>query len=69
MAKTTYFEVTVSVVVSTNKSGKQKKEREIYLVDAMSVTEAEAKVLEEYKESQLDYEVLGAKKSRITTVL
>ena len=37
-----YFEVTVEVVVATLKNGKDKKNKDICLVDAMSVTEAEA---------------------------
>ena len=43
-----YFEVTVEVVVATLKNGKDKKNKEIYLVDAMSVTEAEARVIGDY---------------------
>ena len=39
-----FFEVTVEVVVATLKNGKDKKNKETYLVDAMSVTEAEARV-------------------------
>ena len=35
-----YFEGTVEVVVATLKNGKDKKNNEIYLVDAQSVTEA-----------------------------
>ena len=33
-----FFEVTVSIVVATLKNGKDKKNKEIYLVDALSVT-------------------------------
>ena len=36
MAK--FFEVTVEVVVATLKNGKDKKAKEIYLVDAQSVS-------------------------------
>jgi hypothetical protein len=66
-----YFEVTVEVIVSTQKNGKDKKAKEIYLVDAMSVTEAESRVVKDFEESgvQIDYKVSGAKESRIMRVI
>ena len=72
MAK--YFEVTVSVhhEVDGGKGGvKIKKIKENYLVDAMSVTEAEARVVKFFEDSdiQLDYEVTGARESKILQVI
>ena len=66
-----YFEVTVEMVVSTQKNGKDKKVKEIYLVDAMSVTEAESRVIKDFEESgvQIDYKVSGAKESRVIRVI
>ena len=66
-----FFEVTVSIVVATLKNGKDKKNKEIYLVDALSVTEAEAKVVKDFEASgiQVDYKVIGAKESRIIRVI
>ena len=66
-----FFEVTVSIVVATLKNGKDKKNKEIYLVDALSVTEAEAKVVKDFEDSgvQIDYKVVGAKESRILRVI
>ena len=66
-----YFEVTVGIVVATLKNGKDKKQKEIYLVDAQSVTEAEARVIKDFEESgvQLDYKVSGAKESRVIRVI
>jgi hypothetical protein len=66
-----YFEVTVEMVVSTQKNGKDKKAKEIYLVDAMSVTEAESRVIKDFEESgvQIDYKVSGAKESRVIRVI
>ena len=40
-----YFEVTVEVEVATLKNGNPKLKKEIYLVDAQSVTEAEQEQL------------------------
>ena len=67
----TYFEVTVDEVVATLKSGKDKKAKEIYLVDSQSVTEAEARVIKDFEDSgvQIDYKVVGAKESRILRVI
>ncbi len=72
MAK--YFEVSVSVnhEVDGGKGGvKIKKVKESYLVDAMTVTEAEARVVKQFEESgvQLDYEVTGARESKIIQVI
>lgn len=66
-----YFEVTVEVVVATMKNGKEKKNKEIYLVDAMSVTEAEARVIKDFEEAgfTLDYKVAIAKESRVIRII
>ena len=69
MAK--YFEVTVEVVVATLKNGKDKKVKEIYLVDSQSVTEAESRVVKDFEDAgvQIDYKVVGARESRILRVI
>jgi|TARA_B100000768_G_C10893779_1_gene214771 hypothetical protein len=66
-----FFEVTVEVVVATLKNGKDKKNKEVYLVDAMSVTEAEARVVKDFTDSgvQMDYKVSMAKESRVLRVI
>ena len=66
-----YFEVTVEIVVATLKNVKDKKQKEIYLVDAQSVTEAESRVVSDFEQSgvQLDYKVSGAKESRVIRVI
>ena len=66
-----FFEVTVEVVVAMQKNGKEKKNKEIYLVDAQSVTEAEAKVVKDFVKAgvTLDYKVIGAKESKIIRVI
>ena len=57
--------------VATLKNGKDKKAKEIYLVDSQSVTEAEARVIKDFEDSgvQIDYKVVGAKESRILRVI
>jgi hypothetical protein len=66
-----YFEVCVELVVAIQKNGKEKKQKEVYLVDAMSVTEAEKRVIEDFENSgvQLDYKVASAKESRVLRVI
>jgi hypothetical protein len=66
-----YFEVTVEVEVATMKNGNPKLRKEIYLVDAMSVTEAEARVVSDFTDAgvNIDYKVSGAKESRIIRVI
>jgi hypothetical protein len=66
-----YFEVTVEVEVATLKNGNPKLRKEIYLVDAMSVTEAEARVVSDFTDAgvNIDYKVSGAKESRIIRVI
>jgi len=69
MAK--YFEVTVGLVVATLKSGKDKVQKESYLVDAMSVTEAEAKVVSDFEKAgvQIEYKVISARESKVIRVI
>lgn len=64
-----YFEVTVSVVVATMKNGKDKTNKEVYLVDALSVTEAEAKVINHFSGVSIDYKVVSARESKIHEIL
>lgn len=66
-----YFEVTVEIVTAMQKNGKEKKVKEVYLVDAQSVTEAEARVVKDFTDAgvQIDYKVSIAKESRIIRVI
>jgi hypothetical protein len=66
-----YFEVTVGMVVAIQKNGKDKIQKETYLVDAQSLTEAEAKVVKDFEDSgvQLDYKAISAKESKIMRII
>lgn len=66
-----FFEVTSEVVVGTNKNGTDKKTKEVFLVESMSVQEAEIKVAKDYEDSsaQMDYQVISVRKSRVFKVL
>ena len=48
---------TAKVQLVDDSTGKQKKVTEMYLVEAMSVTEAEAKVVKDFGSTTLEYEV------------
>ncbi len=63
-----YFTVSVKVKFEDDK-GKVKTKTERHLVDAMSVTEAEARVVSFMKGSMQDFEISAASQSRITEVI
>lgn len=66
-----YFEVSVELVIAVLKNGKDKKQKEVYLVDAMSVTEAEKRVIADFEDAgvQLDYKVVSARESKVIRVI
>ena len=55
-------------VVDTKNGTREKKSRVQYLVDAMSCTEAEARIVENLKDSVDDYEIKGIQTSKIMEV-
>jgi len=63
-----YIEVIVEFQTD-NGNGKLKKNRESYLVDAMTVTEAEALVHSHFKTSVAPFEVKSAKVSRVLDII
>jgi hypothetical protein len=62
-----YYIAKVKVSVDTGKS--IKKMTEEYLVDAVSVTDAEVKVTEDFNGSKIEFEVVEAKLSKILKVI
>jgi hypothetical protein len=69
-----YFEVLVSIKTETEGykgAVKIKSVKETYLVDAMSVTEAEARVVKLFAQSGFsqDFEVIGVKGSKVIEVV
>jgi hypothetical protein len=63
-----YYTVSVKVRFEDDK-GKVKTKTERYLVDAMSVTEAEARVVSFMKGSMQEFEISSASQSRIIDVI
>lgn len=68
MAK--FYAVQVTIEVEDAK-GKIKKQKENYLVDAMSVTEAEAKMVNKFTKDavKLEYEVVKVSETNIIEVI
>jgi hypothetical protein len=68
---TKYFEVTVALIVGQLKNGKDKIQKESYLVSALTVTEAEGRVLKDFQAAgvTLDYKVVGVRESKIIRVI
>lgn len=66
-----YYEVTIQLSVGVKRDGSEKFQTEVYLVDAHSVVEAEAKINKDFKASgvQLDYTVKSIKKSKVLRVI
>jgi hypothetical protein len=66
-----YYTAKVQLVdtVDTPKGVKEKRITETYLVEALSVTEAEAKVIEDFKGATFDFEVKSVTASKIVKIL
>lgn len=63
-----FHSVSVKVKFEDDK-GKLKTKTEKYLVDAMSVTEAEARVTSYMKGAQVEFEISSASQSRIVEAI
>ena len=61
--------VQMTDAIDTPKGVKEKKVTETYLVEALSVTEAEAKVIEDFKGYTMDFEVKSVSASRIIKII
>jgi hypothetical protein len=66
-----YYTAKVQLVdsVDTPKGPKEKRITETYLVEALSVTEAEAKVIEDFKGYTFDFEVKSVSSSKIIKII
>lgn len=56
-------------VIDTPKGQKEKRVTETYLVEALSVTEAEAKVIQDFKGYTFDFEVKSVGSSKIIKII
>ena len=71
MSKVQYFEAKVEFLEGTTSQGKDKIRREYLLVDAQSVTEAEAKITDHLSQvaPNADFKVALVKNSNIVEVI
>ena len=67
--KTNMGYYTAKVQLLDDSTGKQKRVTEMYLVEAMSVTEAEAKVVKDFGSTTLEYEVKAVSSSKIIKII
>ena len=63
-----YYKAKVKVITQDDK-GRQKKNVEEYLVNAVSVTDVETKVHEEFKNDSVEFEVTSVLETRIIKVI
>lgn len=63
-----FYEVQVEVLTESD-AGRLKKIKEYYLVQAVSVTDAEAKMYKEFENEQTDWDVKMVKESKILRVV
>ncbi len=66
-----YYMAKVQLVdtIDTPKGVKEKRITETYLVEALSVTEAESKVIEDFKGYTMDFEVKSVSASKILKII
>lgn len=66
-----YYVAKVQLIdeIDTPKGVKQKKVTESYLVEALSVTEAEAKVVKDFAGYTFEFEVKGVTQSKIIKII
>ena len=66
-----YYVAKVQLIdtIDTPKGTKEKRVTETYLVEALSVTEAEAKVVQDFKGVIFDFEVKSVTSSKIIKII
>ena len=62
-----YYNVIVTITATGSK--KQKKSKELYVVDAVSVTDAEVKTVAKFNGTSLEFEVSSVKQSKIVEII
>ena len=64
-----YYIAKVEIKIDSDGEKGVKKSTEIYVVDAMSPTEVEAKITKEFKDTTMDYSISSITKSKIIKIL
>lgn len=63
-----YYQVTVVINMEDPETGKEKKQKEIHLVDAVNPTDAEKKIATEMEGTMWDWEITAMSRSKIQIV-
>lgn len=63
-----WFQVTTQFEI-TDDNGKTKTTKEIYIVKAVSVTDAETQVVKDFEGSNIQFAVIDAKRSKVIKVM
>lgn len=63
-----FFQVSVVVNIEDPETGKEKKQKEIHLVDAVSPSDVEQKVAKEMEGTMWDWEITKMERSKIHIV-
>lgn len=63
-----FFQVTIVVNAEDPESGKEKKQKEIHLVDAVSPSDVETKVAKEMEGTMWEWEITEMKRSKIQII-
>lgn len=66
-----YYQATIDIIseVDTKQGVKEKRIKKHYLVDAVSVTDVEVKIVETFKNSSINFEIKSVSESKISEVL
>ena len=64
-----YYQAVVEFQIPNENTGKLRKEKSYYLVDSMSCTETEAKIVEYLKGTIYEFKVVEVKETKIEDVV
>ena len=64
-----YWTAKVCIKQENEKTGKVRKSYELYLMEAVSPTDAETKVHQDFEGCGLDFEIVEVKKSKIVKII
>lgn len=64
-----WYSVAIQVLITDQEAGRVKKQKENYLVRAVSVTDAEAKITTFFEKTTIDYRIVNVSESKFIEVI
>lgn len=64
-----WYSVAVQFIFEDEATGKTKKTKEVYMVEAVSVGDAETQVVKDLEDSSLNYRIVNITESRVNKIL